>query len=377
MAYLFTSESVSCGHPDKLCDQISDAILDFCLNKDKGSRVACEAFFKGKTVVVGGEISSEANLNEDALRDLILGVLKESNYEPESLGFNFEDINILSLLTRQSPDISQGVDRELDLGAGDQGLMFGFACSETEAMMPFGIHYAHRLMEKHKEVVKVNNYLKPDAKCQLTVLYEGFVPLKIVRLVFSSQHSESIDMKDVKEIIVEDIIKKIIPKEYLDGTEFLINQTGRFVLGGPIADCGLTGRKIIVDTYGGYARHGGGAFSGKDPTKVDRSGAYMARFLAKTVVKRGLAERCEVQLSYCIGRSEPMSVYVDCFNTEKIPVQDIINFINTNFDLTPKGIIETLDLFNQKYLPTACFGHFGRIQTGSFSWERTDTGGGN
>ncbi|MCS6893301.1 MAG: methionine adenosyltransferase [Deltaproteobacteria bacterium] len=369
MKYLFSSESVSCGHPDKLCDQISDAVLDYCLERDQYSKVACEVLFKGKDVVIAGEISADLTINEQICFDLVVGILKDSNYDEESLGFAFTDLRLHYMVTQQSPDIRMGVEKAGELGAGDQGLMFGYACAETQALMPFGIFYAHQLMQKHREICKKNRLIKPDAKCQITVEYENSKPVGIKTIVFSSQHSDEINQKNLKELLIEEVVKSVIPQEYLVHTDYLINQTGRFVVGGPVADCGLTGRKVIVDTYGGYARHGGGAFSGKDPTKVDRTGAYMARHLAKTVVANKLADRCEIQISYCIGKSEPVALFVNCFNSEKLSTDQIVDLLLRNFDLTPAGIIKYLKLNQQKYLPTAVFGHFGRQEPCSFSWE--------
>lgn len=368
--FIFSSESVSCGHPDKICDQISDAVLDHCLSLDKSSRVACEVLFKGQDVVIAGEITSSAKLNEETFAGIVRKVLLEANYNHQTLGCRFDDLRIHNFISQQSPDIARGVDGE-KLGAGDQGLMFGYACRESPELMPFGIYYCHRLMEAHKELVKSNpGTLGPDAKCQLSVKYENGAPVEIVTVVFSSQHYENISQDVVTELLVDGVVKKVIPEIYLKNTKYLINPTGRFVIGGPVADCGLTGRKIIVDTYGGYARHGGGAFSGKDPTKVDRSGAYMARHIAKWLVKNGYAERVETQLAYCIGVPEPVSVYVNSFNTSIMPDSELARIVRDTFDLTPSGIISSLDLLNQKYLETASFGHFGRLSETSFSWER-------
>ncbi|MCS6961408.1 MAG: methionine adenosyltransferase [Deltaproteobacteria bacterium] len=371
--YLFSSESVSCGHPDKICDQISDAILDYCLERDKNSRVACEVLFKGFDVVIAGEITSSVDVNQEVLSNLVLQVLEDANYGAHTLGCEFSELRLHNFLSKQSEDISRGVNQDNKLGAGDQGIMFGFATVEAPDFMPFGIYYAHRLMERHKHVCKAYpTLLGPDAKCQLTVQYEDGKPVKISRLVFSSQHFPDVRVEKLKELIVEEIVKKVLPSSFLDGTEYYVNPTGRFVVGGPVADCGLTGRKIIVDTYGGYSRHGGGAFSGKDPTKVDRSGAYVARHIAKKVVALGWAEKVEVQLGYCIGKPEPVSFCLNTFGTEKMKMNEILEFIRTRYDLSVSGIINQFDLLNQKYLPTAAFGHFGRSWDGSFSWENVD-----
>lgn len=368
-SYLFTSESVSCGHPDKLCDQISDAILDKYLSQDKSARVAIETLFKGKNLVIAGEVTSFVELTHDDFSAISQEVLTDCNYNEETFGCPLNEISLHLFLSKQSPDISRGVDKYNGLGAGDQGLMFGFACKETNSLMPFAIHWCHRLMEKHKQVVKNNKALGPDAKCQITAVYENSHPTAIETIVFSSQHAENVSVETLREIIIEEIIKTTIPANYLKKTRYLINPTGKFVLGGPLADAGLTGRKIIVDTYGGYARHGGGAFSGKDPTKVDRSGAYMARHIAKSLVANDMCSFAEVQISYSIGISEPVAIYI---NSDSPDNEDLVAFVKDKFPLSVSGIINYLELSNQRYLETAAFGHFGRVSSSSFSWEKIE-----
>lgn len=376
--FLFTSESVSEGHPDKICDQISDAILDSYLEQDKTSRVACETLVKNDMVVLAGEITSSGQCDQDKVTR---EVIRDIGYIDSKVGFSANTCEILKFISQQSPDISMGVNEGegsfKEQGAGDQGLMFGFACDETPDLMPLPIALSHRLVEelarqRKNEAVK---FLLPDAKSQVTVLYKNGKPESIHTIVISTQHTEEVDLKDVQEYVVESVIKKIVPSSLLKNeTRYFINPTGRFVIGGPVGDCGLTGRKIIVDTYGGYSRHGGGAFSGKDPTKVDRSAAYAARYIAKNVVKSGLANRCEVQLAYAIGVAKPVSVYVNTFGTGKIPESKISNAINETFDLTPQGLIKELNLLKPIYRATAAYGHFGRQPTaeGHFSWERTE-----
>ena len=376
--YYFTSESVSPGHPDKLCDHLSDSILDHVLEQDKHSRVACETFVKGKenqpgTVVVGGEITTSGNLNIDKLiRETIL----EIGYNSNELGFNGNECEIIKLLTKQSPDIQMGVDRsdQKKQGAGDQGLMFGYATDETEFLMPSPIYYSHRLVEKQTELLRSKkvSWLRPDAKCQVTFQYENDIPTFVDTVVLSTQHSSEIDLEELREFVKNEIIFKVIPSSLInEKTRIFINPTGNFVEGGPLGDSGLTGRKIIVDTYGGMARHGGGAFSGKDPSKVDRSAAYAARYIAKNIVAANLATRCEIQLSYAIGVAEPTSTLVNTFGTGVISDEKLSSIINNVFDLTPYGIITSLDLLNVKYKPTAGFGHFGRNDK-NFTWEQTD-----
>ena len=376
--YYFTSESVSPGHPDKLCDHLSDTILDHVLEQDKNSRVACETFVKGKenqpgTVVVGGEITTKGNLNVD---ELIRTTILEIGYDSNELGFNGNECEIIKLLTKQSPDIQMGVDRaeQKKQGAGDQGLMFGYASDETEFLMPAPIYYSHRLVEKQTELLRSKKvpWLRPDAKSQVTFQYENDKPKFIDTVVLSTQHSSDISLEDLREFVKNEIIFKVIPSSLINNTtRIFINPTGNFVEGGPLGDSGLTGRKIIVDTYGGMARHGGGAFSGKDPSKVDRSAAYAARYIAKNIVAAKLATRCEIQLSYAIGVAEPTSTLVNTFGTGTISDEKISSIINNVFDLTPYGIISSLDLLNVKYKPTAGFGHFGRNDK-NFTWEQTD-----
>jgi S-adenosylmethionine synthetase len=376
--YYFTSESVSPGHPDKLCDHLSDSILDHVLEQDKHSRVACETFVKGKenqpgTVVVGGEITTSGNLDIDKLiRETIL----EIGYNSNELGFNGNECEIIKLLTKQSPDIQMGVDRsdQKKQGAGDQGLMFGYASDETEFLMPSPIYYSHRLVEKQTELLKSKkvSWLRPDAKSQVTFQYENDKPTFVDTVVLSTQHSSEIDLEELREFVKNEIIFRVIPRSLInEKTRIFINPTGNFVEGGPLGDSGLTGRKIIVDTYGGMARHGGGAFSGKDPSKVDRSAAYAARYIAKNIVAAKLATRCEIQLSYAIGVAEPTSTLVNTFGTGIVSNEKLSSIINNVFDLTPYGIITSLDLLNVKYKPTAGFGHFGRNDK-NFTWEQTD-----
>ena len=376
--YYFTSESVSPGHPDKLCDHLSDAVLDHVLEQDKHSRVACETFVKGKanapgTVVVGGEITTKGDLNID---ELIRKTILEIGYDSNELGFNGNECQIIKLLTKQSPDIQMGVDRseQKKQGAGDQGLMFGYASNETEFLMPAPIYYSHRLVEKQTNLLKSKkvSWLRPDAKSQVTFQYENDEPNFVDTVVLSTQHSAEISLDELREFVKEEIIFKVIPNTLInEKTRIFINPTGNFVEGGPLGDSGLTGRKIIVDTYGGMARHGGGAFSGKDPSKVDRSAAYAARYIAKNIVAAKLATRCEIQLSYAIGVAEPTSTLVNTFGTGLMSDEKLSSIINDVFDLTPYGIISSLDLLNVKYKPTAGFGHFGRNDK-NFTWEQTD-----
>lgn len=362
MDYLFTSESVANGHPDKIADQISDALVDQVLDQDKHARVALETFVKTGLVLVGGELSTSAYIDVDRIaRDVIRGI----GYDSSAKGFDAETCAVITSIGQQSNDIAQGVDRNKpeDQGAGDQGIMFGYACNETETYMPAPIYYAHKLVKKHKEVREKSEFdwVYPDAKAQVTFLYEGNKPVGVDTIVFSSQHAEHVTLNDVKSMVMEEIIKPVMPEQWIHGkTKYLINPTGRFVVGGPVGDSGLTGRKIVVDTYGGAAHHGGGCFSGKDPSKVDRSGAYMARLVAKNIVMAGFAERCEIQLSYAIGVAKPVSLYINTFGTENKSIAAIKDFVKSSFDLTPWGMIKTLDLLNVKYLPTAAYGHFGR-----------------
>ena len=375
--FLFTSESVSEGHPDKMCDQISDAILDALLAKDPDSRVACETLAKTGMVVVAGEITTRAIVNYS---DVVREVVQDIGYTSSELGFDATTCSVLSAIGQQSPDISQGVTEGEGLhkeqGAGDQGMMFGFACDETKEFMPFPIYTAHRLVEALTQARKSGQlpFLRPDAKSQVTVHYKDGKPARADTVLISTQHNPDAAYNTIKEAVIEDIIKKVVPKEFVDNkTVFLVNPTGRFVHGGPFADCGLTGRKIIVDTYGGYGRHGGGAFSGKDPSKVDRSAAYMARYIAKNVVAAGLATRCEVQVAYAIGMAAPVSVLVDTFGTGVLPDERISKVVTEIFDLRPAEIVKTLSLKRPIYRPTAAYGHFGRPAEGEkFTWERID-----
>ena len=377
MSYIFTSESVSEGHPDKVCDQISDAILDAYLKEDPNSRVACETLIKNNMVVVAGEITSAGAPN---LEPIIRNVINEIGYNDDELGFNGGNCEIQNFIFQQSPDIAQGVNEgegeNLEQGAGDQGLMFGYACNETATLMPAPIDLSHKLVKKQSEVRKNGalSWLRPDAKSQVSVVYGegGKVIQGISAIVLSTQHDEGISQADLKEAVMEEIIKPIIPSEWmLDNTKVFINPTGKFVIGGPVGDCGLTGRKIIVDTYGGMARHGGGAFSGKDPSKVDRSAAYAARYVAKNIVNSGYADYCEIQVSYAIGVAEPTSININTFGTEKTDLSQLESLVRQKFDLRPKGIINMLDLKRPIYQDTAAYGHFGRSDV-EFSWEKTD-----
>ena len=368
---LFTSESVSEGHPDKIADQISDAVLDEILKQDPKARVACETYVKTGMALVGGEITTSAWVD---IENLTRQVIADIGYNHSDMGFDAHSCAVLNAIGKQSPDINQGVDRAdpLEQGAGDQGIMFGYATNETDVLMPAPITYAHRLMEQQAKVRKSGklDWLRPDAKSQLTFIYEGNQIKGIDAVVLSTQHAESIPQKEVYEGVMEEIIKPILPREWLSqNTKYFINPTGRFVIGGPMGDCRLTGRKIIVDTYGGAARHGGGAFSGKDPSKVDRSAAYAARYVAKNIVAAGLADRCEIQLSYAIGVAEPTSIMVETFGTGKVSNEVLVRLIRENFDLRPYGLIKMLDLIRPIYRETAAYGHFGRSH---FPWEQTD-----
>ncbi len=370
MSYIFTSESVSEGHPDKICDQISDAILDECLESDPNSRVACETLIKNNTVVVAGEITSDANVNYEAVARK---VVKDIGYIEDDLGFTSASFKFQNLISEQSKDIDAGISRDAVLGSGDQGLMFGYACKETPELMPLPISLAHKLMLKHAEIRKSKDLgLRPDAKSQVSVEYDSnYQPKRIDSIVLSTQHSDDLDLESLREIVKTQIIDSCLPDTLLDNeTKYLINPAGRFVIGGPVGDCGLTGRKIIVDTYGGMARHGGGGFSGKDPSKVDRSAAYGLRQVAKTLVKNDLCDYCEVQASYAIGISEPISVFINTFESEKIKLSQIQKIVQDNFDLSPSGLISSLDLLEPLYLKTSSYGHFGREDQG-FSWEET------
>lgn len=369
--FLFTSESVSEGHPDKIADQISDAVLDAILAQDTKARVACETFVKTGMVLVGGEITTSAWVD---IEDLVRATIRDIGYTSSEMGFDASSCAVLSAIGKQSPDINQSVDRGdlLKQGAGDQGIMFGYATNETENYMPAAITFAHQLVHKQAQVRKNGTlpWLRPDAKSQITLAYEDNQLIGIDTVVLSTQHAESIGLGELTEAVMEEIIKPTLPSHLLTkNTKYMINPSGRFVIGGPMGDCGLTGRKIIVDTYGGAAHHGGGAFSGKDPSKVDRSAAYAARYVAKNIVAAGFADRCELQISYAIGVAEPTSVFVNTFGTEKIAIEKIINIIKSHFDLRPYDLISMLDLIRPIYQKTASYGHFGRPE---FPWEQLD-----
>ncbi len=370
---LFTSESVSEGHPDKISDQISDAVLDAILEKDTSARVACETLVKTGMVIVAGEITTDAWID---LEELVRETVLEIGYNSSDMGFDGASCAVLNAIGKQSPDINQGVDRAApeEQGAGDQGLMFGYASNETEVLMPAPITYSHLLVRKQAEIRKNGtlSWLRPDAKSQVTFRYEDNKPVGIDAVVLSTQHDEGISQSDLSEAVMEHIIKPVLPAEWLDAdTKYHINPTGKFVIGGPVGDAGLTGRKIIVDTYGGMARHGGGAFSGKDPSKVDRSAAYAARYVAKNIVAAGLADRCEIQISYAIGVAKPTSITVETFGTGKLSEYQLTQIVQNEFDLTPYGIITSLDLIRPIYKATAAYGHFGREDL-DLSWEKTD-----
>ncbi|MGN1297619.1 MAG: methionine adenosyltransferase [Clostridia bacterium] len=376
MRKLFTSESVTEGHPDKLCDYISDSILDSYLEKDENARVACETVAGKGEIFITGEITS---VSEVDIEKVVRQAIKEIGYDNSNLDMDYKTCKITISISKQSPDIALGVDKALEAkegeeldseGAGDQGIMFGFACDETEEFMPLPISLAHKLAKRLSEVRKQNviNYLRPDGKVQVTVEYEDSKPIRVDTIVVSTQHKKEVDLETLKRDIKEKVISEVVPQELLDEkTKYFINPTGRFVIGGPLGDSGLTGRKIIVDTYGGYARHGGGAFSGKDATKVDRSAAYMARFIAKNIVANGYAKKCEIQFSYAIGVAKPVSIYVDTFGTNTIPEEEIVRKIENKFDLTPRGIINYLDLRKPIYTKTTNYGHFGKKD---LNWER-------
>ena len=381
MKKFFTSESVTEGHPDKICDQISDAILDAIIAKDPMARVACETMTSTGLVFITGEITANCSVNAD---EIARETIREIGYDRAKYGFDCDTCAILTAIKGQSPDIAQGVDSSLeardgeadkdDTGAGDQGMMFGFACDETDDFMPAPIYYAHKLTKKLSEVRKNGTlpYLRPDGKSQVTVEYDGDDVVRIDSVVISTQHSADIDHKQIENDIIEKVIKAVLPADLLDdNTKYYINPTGRFVIGGPQGDCGLTGRKIIVDTYGGYASHGGGAFSGKDPTKVDRSAAYAARYVAKNIVAAGIARKCEIQLAYAIGVANPLSIYVNTYGTGKISDEEIVELIKENFDLRPSAIIDYFDLRRPIYKQTAAYGHFGRSDI-NVPWEKTD-----
>ena len=389
-SYVFTSESVSEGHPDKVADQISDAVLDALLAQDKRARVACETLVKTGVAVVAGEITTSAWVD---LEELVRNVICDIGYTSSQVGFDGRTCGIVNIIGKQSPDIAQGVDRKKpeEQGAGDQGLMFGYATNETPVLMPAPIYYAHKLVEQQAKIRKGRKsklpWLRPDAKSQLTFRYENDKPVGVEAVVLSTQHDPDVKQKTLKEAVIEEIVKPVLPAKWITPkTKFHINPTGKFEIGGPVGDCGLTGRKIIVDSYGGMARHGGGAFSGKDPSKVDRSAAYAARYVAKNIVAAGLAERCEIQVSYAIGVAEPTSITVETFGTGKIPDAKLEKLIRANFDLRPYGIIQMLDLIHPMYRATAAYGHFGREprqgtyttpdgkteKFTTFTWEQTD-----
>ena len=370
---LFTSESVSEGHPDKMADQISDAILDALLEQDQKSRVACETMVKTGMVIVAGEITTEGSVDvENTVRE----VVNDIGYNHSDSGFDSNTCAVLNAIGSQSPDIAMGVDETDDheQGAGDQGLMFGYASNETDVLMPAPITYSHLLVKRHSQLRKNGSltWLEPDAKSQITMRYEDGKPVGIDTVVLSTQHRDEVSLKDLREAVMEEIIKPVLPAEWInENTKYFINPTGRFVIGGPHGDCGLTGRKIIVDTYGGMARHGGGAFSGKDPSKVDRSATYLARYVAKNIVAADIADRCELQLSYAIGVAEPTSISIETFGTGKISDTKIVELVRNHFELRPKGLIAMLDLLRPIYRQTAAYGHFGREEA-DFAWERTD-----
>jgi S-adenosylmethionine synthetase len=371
-SYLFTSESVSEGHPDKVADQISDAILDAIIEQDPRARVACETMVNTGMAILSGEVTTNAWVD---MPEIVRGTIKRIGYE-SSMGFDWESCAVLTAIGKQSADIAQGVNRseELEQGAGDQGMMFGYATNETEELMPMPISLAHRLMRRQAEVRRSGRlpWLRPDAKSQVTVRYEAGRATGIDTVVVSTQHSPEIEYKRLQQAVIEEIVKPVLPAEWLDkNTKYHINPTGRFVIGGPVGDCGLTGRKIIVDTYGGMARHGGGAFSGKDPSKVDRSAAYAARYVAKNIVAAGLADRCELQVAYAIGIARPVSVHVETFGTGRLPDEKISELVRSHFDLRPRAIIKELDLLRPIYTATAAYGHFGRNEP-TFTWERTN-----
>jgi S-adenosylmethionine synthetase len=373
--FLFTSESVSEGHPDKVSDQISDAILDAIIAQDPKARVACETLVTTGMAMIAGEITTSAYVD---MPKIVRQTIKDIGYDDSSMGFDYETCAVMTSIDRQSPDISQGVSEGeglfADQGAGDQGLMFGYACNETPELMPMPITFAHKLTKRLADVRKSGllNFLRPDGKSQVSIQYINDKPIRVDTVVVSSQHAPDVTYENLKESIIEEVVRKVIPAELLDEkTKYFINPTGRFVVGGPMGDCGLTGRKIIVDTYGGQGSHGGGAFSGKDPSKVDRSASYMARYVAKNIVAAGIADKCEVQLAYAIGVAEPVSVMVNAFGTGKIPSDEIARVVREEFDMRPSSIIKTLDLLRPIYLKTAAYGHFGR-ELPEFTWERTD-----
>ena len=370
---IFTSESVSEGHPDKMADQISDAVLDYLLKRDKNARVAVETLVKTGMAIVAGEVTTSAHMDlEETIRKTILDI----GYDSSEVGFDGASCAVINAIGKQSPDIAMGVDESKDheQGAGDQGLMFGYATNETDVLMPAPIYYSHRLVERQAQLRKNGTlpWLRPDAKSQVTLRYENGKPVAVDAVVLSTQHSEKVSQKEIHKQILKHVIKDVLPAEWLHkGTKYHINPTGQFIIGGPVGDCGLTGRKIIVDTYGGMARHGGGAFSGKDPSKVDRSAAYAGRYVAKNIVAAGLADRCEIQVSYAIGVAEPTSIAIDTFGTGKVSDERIVELVREHFDLRPKGLIAMLNLKRPIYQKTAAYGHFGR-EDKDFTWEKTD-----
>ena len=370
---VFTSESVSEGHPDKMADQISDAVLDAIIAEDKHARVAVETLVKTGMAIIAGEVRTSTYID---LEDLVRNVILDIGYDSSDVGFDGASCAVLNAIGKQSSDIAMGVDeaQNKDLGAGDQGLMFGYATNETDVLMPAPIYYAHRLVEKQAHLRKNGtlDWLRPDAKSQVTLRYENGKPVAVDAVVLSTQHTAKVEQSQVREAVMELIIKKVLPEQWLHAdTQYHINPTGQFIIGGPVGDCGLTGRKIIVDTYGGMARHGGGAFSGKDPSKVDRSAAYAGRYVAKNIVAAGLADKCEIQVSYAIGVAEPTSISINTFGTGKLPDREIVTLVREHFDLRPRGLIDMLDLLRPIYRATAAYGHFGR-ELDSFTWERTD-----
>ncbi len=369
--FLFTSESVTEGHPDKVADQISDAILDTILAKDPYAKVACETMVTTGLALIAGEITTESYVD---MPKVVRGTIKEIGYSDSSMGFDWQTCAVLTSIDKQSPDIAMGVDRDDDIGAGDQGLMFGYACNETPDFMPMPIWYAHKLAKKLADVRKsgVIPFLRPDGKSQVTIEYKDKKPVSVHSVVIAAQHTPEVTHGEVEEAVIEEVIRKVILPEHLtDSTKYFINSTGRFVVGGPLADCGVTGRKIIVDTYGGRGHHGGGAFSGKDPTKVDRSPSYMARYVAKNIVAAGLADECEVQVAYAIGVTEPLAINVRTYGTEKVSQDKIVELIRKNFSFKPKDIIRYLDLRKPIFKKTAAYGHFGRMEP-QFTWEKLD-----
>ena len=368
MSYIFTSESVSAGHPDKICDQISDSVLDACLAQDKNSRVACETMVKNNNVILGGEITTTANIDYE---QIARKVVKNIGYDHQELGFSYDTFKFINYISEQSQDISEGISQGEELGSGDQGIMFGYACRETPELMPLPIALAHELTRKHETIRHDRSLgLRPDAKSQVAVEYnDSYQPKRIDSVVFSSQHDPALSLEQLRELIQVEIIQKSLPKDLIDNkTKFFINPAGRFEIGGPVGDCGLTGRKIIVDTYGGMARHGGGAFSGKDPSKVDRSAAYALRQVSKSLVASDLCDYCEIQASYAIGVAEPTSIFINAFESERVSTNELAQLVSSNFDLTPSGIITELNLLEPNYFNTASYGHFGR-EDQNYTWE--------